>query len=97
MPLYHLWTRQEVLEFAKLSNFDEGLSSTEAAKRLLANGLNEIKPKERAVIWKILSLLFGGFNAVLYVASLITWIAWRPLGDPNPAPANLGKKRSCFE
>lgn len=32
---------------------------------------------------------FKGFGAVLLVASILVFIAWKPLGEPNPAVANL--------
>ena len=31
---------------------------------------------------------FGGFGAILLIAGILVFIAWRPLGDP-PAEANL--------
>lgn len=37
---------------------------------------------------KTLSYLFGGFGSVLFVACVLVFIAWKPLGQP-PAIANL--------
>jgi sodium/potassium-transporting ATPase subunit alpha len=37
---------------------------------------------------KTLSYLFGGFGSILFVASVLVFVAWKPLGQP-PAIANL--------
>lgn len=37
---------------------------------------------------KIMGYLFGGFGSILFVASILVFIAWKPLGNP-PAKANL--------
>jgi len=34
--------------------------------------------------------LFGGFCWLLWIGSLICFLAWKPIGDPNPDPTNLG-------
>eukprot|EP01125_Pyxidicula_operculata_P009620 TRINITY_DN315_c0_g1_i2.p1 TRINITY_DN315_c0_g1~~TRINITY_DN315_c0_g1_i2.p1 ORF type:complete len:952 (+),score=188.38 TRINITY_DN315_c0_g1_i2:3200-6055(+) len=34
--------------------------------------------------------VFGGFNIMLWLCSLLCWVAWRPLGDPDPDGVNLG-------
>jgi len=36
-----------------------------------------------------MSYLFGGFGAILFVAAILVFIAWKPLGEPAPAVANL--------
>ena len=33
--------------------------------------------------------LFGGFGTILFIASILCFIAWKPLGEPAPAVANL--------
>ena len=33
---------------------------------------------------------FGQFGSILFIASILVFIAWKPLGEPAPAPANLG-------
>jgi sodium/potassium-transporting ATPase subunit alpha len=38
---------------------------------------------------KTIGYLFGGFGPVLFAASILVFIAWKPLGEPNPAVANL--------
>jgi hypothetical protein len=36
-----------------------------------------------------MSYLFGGFGAILFIAAILVFIAWKPLGEPAPAVANL--------
>ena len=36
-----------------------------------------------------MSYLFGGFGAILFVAAILVFIAWKPLGESAPAVANL--------
>jgi sodium/potassium-transporting ATPase subunit alpha len=37
---------------------------------------------------KIMGYFFGGFGSILLIASILVFIAWKPLGNP-PAKANL--------
>ncbi|KAF7436089.1 hypothetical protein PC9H_002915 [Pleurotus ostreatus] len=66
-----------------------GLDVTMAARRLASNGRNVISPPPRNYIKMILGYIFGGFGSLLFVASIICFISWRPLGDPLPSAANL--------
>ncbi|KAG9222104.1 hypothetical protein CCMSSC00406_0009285 [Pleurotus cornucopiae] len=66
-----------------------GLDVAMAARRLASNGRNVIRPPPRNYIKMILGYIFGGFGSLLFVASIICFIAWRPLGDPLPSAANL--------
>ncbi|KAF4573612.1 hypothetical protein EYR36_008130 [Pleurotus pulmonarius] len=66
-----------------------GLDVAMAARRLASNGRNVISPPPRNYIKMILGYIFGGFGSLLFVASIICFIAWRPLGDPLPSAANL--------
>ncbi|KAJ6093578.1 hypothetical protein N7486_008867 [Penicillium sp. IBT 16267x] len=40
--------------------------------------------------FEIFKYIFGDFCAVLWIGVIIFFICWRPLGDPDPAPYNLG-------
>ncbi|KAJ9634171.1 hypothetical protein H2204_006502 [Knufia peltigerae] len=67
-----------------------GLSSEAASKRLQQDGKN-ILPRQKTNYWKkLLGYVFGGFCSILWVGVIIFFICWRPLGDPDPAPYNLG-------
>ncbi|KAK0457306.1 uncharacterized protein EV420DRAFT_1550084 [Desarmillaria tabescens] len=58
-------------------------------RRLAQNGKNVITPPPKILAKRIFFYIFGGFGSLLFVASIICFLAWRPLGDPNPATANL--------
>ncbi len=67
-----------------------GLSASEVAARLLHDGKNAVPRHRENYLKKLLVYLFGGFCSVLWVGVIIFFICWRPLGDPSPAPYNLG-------
>ncbi|KAF9072827.1 hypothetical protein BDP27DRAFT_1290170 [Rhodocollybia butyracea] len=66
-----------------------GLDTPMAARRLTQNGKNVISPPPRNLAKKIFFYIFPGFGSLLFIGSVICFIAWRPLGDPNPSAANL--------
>lgn len=37
----------------------------------------------------IFGYFFKGFGGILLVGAILVFIAWKPLGEPNPAIANL--------
>jgi sodium/potassium-transporting ATPase subunit alpha len=69
---------------------DQGLSASEAAARLSRDGENSFPRRRENYLKKLFLYVFGGFCSVLWVGVIIFFICWRPLGDPNPAPYNLG-------
>jgi sodium/potassium-transporting ATPase subunit alpha len=66
----------------------QGLSTEQAARRLSEHGKNKMTPPPSGLFGKIVGYFFGGFGAILLVAGVLVFIAWKPLGDP-PAEANL--------
>ncbi|KAJ5376360.1 hypothetical protein N7509_013246 [Penicillium cosmopolitanum] len=68
----------------------DGLSSAEAASRLARNGKNELPHVPTNYLKRLLKYVFGGFCSILWIGVIIFFICWRPLGDPDPAPYNLG-------
>jgi sodium/potassium-transporting ATPase subunit alpha len=86
---YHTLSTKEVCD--RFNVFQEqGLSADAAATRLQRDGKNEIPSPSEHMWRKIFWYIFGGFCSVLWVGVVIFFICWRPLGDPNPAPYNLG-------
>ena len=69
---------------------DQGLSTAEAATRLAQNGKNTFPRHSENYLKKLFFYVFGGFCSILWIGVIIFFICWRPLGDPNPAPYNLG-------
>jgi len=70
------------------SSRDAGLSSVIVLKQLKEVGQNRPSPPPSRWFRQIMSYLFGGFGSILFVACILVFIAWKPLGDP-PAIANL--------
>jgi sodium/potassium-transporting ATPase subunit alpha len=84
---WHKISVDEIIRRLNTSS-DKGLTDNEAAARLKEYGQNTMsRPKSRWFI-KTLQYLFGGFGSVLFLASILVFIAWKPLGQP-PALANL--------
>lgn len=71
------------------TSLQNGHTDENAASLLAKNGPNAIKQEEKSVILKILNYLLTGFCGVLWVGSLICFLAWKPIGNP-PDPTNLG-------
>jgi sodium/potassium-transporting ATPase subunit alpha len=67
---------------------EQGLTQSQVIRRLKEYGLN--KPSTPPPRWlrKTIGYLFGGFGSILFIASILVFIAWKPLGQP-PAIANL--------
>ncbi|KAJ7039338.1 hypothetical protein C8F04DRAFT_1220121 [Mycena alexandri] len=85
---WHVLSAQEVCTRLGVSE-TRGLDADIAARRLAKNGKNVISKPPRNLAKKIFFYIFGGFGSLLFVASIICFIAWRPLGDPNPSVPNL--------
>lgn len=65
-----------------------GLSVEQAARKLQEVGPNMPSPPPSQWLRKTLNYLFGGFGAILFVAAILVFVAWKPLGQP-PSIANL--------
>ncbi|GAA5873739.1 hypothetical protein JCM3774_000154 [Rhodotorula dairenensis] len=66
-----------------------GLDLEIAARRLSKDGKNVITPPRTNWFLKIFWYFFGGFGSLLTVAAVLCFIAWKPLGNPNPQASNL--------
>ncbi|CAD0018158.1 unnamed protein product [Aureobasidium pullulans] len=65
-----------------------GLSLDKAMISLRDVGLNKLTAPPSNWFKKTVTYLFGGFGSILFVAAIMVFVAWKPLGDP-PALANL--------
>ncbi|KAF7355408.1 Calcium ATPase transmembrane domain M-containing protein [Mycena sanguinolenta] len=63
---------------------------TSAVMRRAKDGKNIISPPKTQYWKKLLNYVFGGFNALIWVAFIVTILSYEPLGEPNPAVFNLG-------
>jgi sodium/potassium-transporting ATPase subunit alpha len=86
---YHKMTFDELNEAFHTSCL-RGLTDQQASETLAKFGPNILKPPETHYIRKILGYLFGGFCWLLWIGVIVCILAWRPIGDPNPDPTNLG-------
>ncbi|BGP13453.1 hypothetical protein JCM10213_001777 [Rhodosporidiobolus nylandii] len=85
---WHLVTPDEACQRLGVSPVI-GLDAQIVARRLAADGKNALNPPKTNWPKKIFFYFFGGFGSLLFVASVLCFVAWRPLGDPKPAAANL--------
>ncbi|CEL53522.1 sodium/potassium-transporting ATPase subunit alpha [Rhizoctonia solani AG-1 IB] len=85
---FHTQTEEEVLALFSVSP-NVGLDSAQAQRRLATSGPNALSPPPSRTFRKVFEWIFGGFGSLLLAASIVCFIAWKPLGEPNPAPANL--------
>lgn len=85
---YHLAAIDELYRrFSSSRSF--GLAGGEAASKLKTVGRNLPSPPPSRWFKQTVGYLFGGFGSILFVAAILVFIAWKPLGEPNPAMANL--------
>ncbi|CAK7226228.1 hypothetical protein SCUCBS95973_006129 [Sporothrix curviconia] len=82
-------TPPEELAMQLSTSTKTGLSLDQAARRLTQYGKNAPSPPPTHRTHQILGYFFKGFGPVLLVASVLVFIAWKPLGYPNPQVANL--------
>lgn len=85
---YHLTSIDDLFRRFSSSR-TSGLSGSEAANQLKTVGRNIPSPPPSRWFKQTIGYLFGGFGSILFVAAILVFIAWKPLGEPNPAVANL--------
>ncbi|KAI8642277.1 hypothetical protein BD408DRAFT_443634 [Parasitella parasitica] len=71
------------------TNTEQGLDTAQAVCRVAEYGKNTISPPPNNWLKKLIGYFFGGFCSLLWFASIICYISWKPLGEPNPSPLNL--------
>ncbi|KAG8424056.1 hypothetical protein J3458_000891 [Metarhizium acridum] len=84
---WHTITATEVAERLVTSSTN-GLSESQAERRLEEYGKNAPSPPKTNRILTILGYFFKGFGGILLVGSILVFVSWKPLGDP-PQLANL--------
>ncbi|KAI8069352.1 hypothetical protein BC940DRAFT_236845 [Gongronella butleri] len=85
---YHKITVDELAQQYGTS-VERGLDKEQIDKRVALYGKNAISPPPSNLLRKLIGYFFGGFCSLLWFASIICWISWQPLGNPNPSPVNL--------
>ncbi|CAO3570758.1 unnamed protein product [Mortierella alpina] len=71
------------------SNEALGLETTEASRRLQANGPNTLDTRKPNYAKKIFFYLFGGFCSVLWIGVITFFLCWQPPLSNPPNPTNL--------
>lgn len=84
---YHKLSVEQIFRTFSTSR-SQGLSHTEVVDRQKKYGKNVLSPPPTRWFIKAIKYLFGGFGSVLFIASILVFISWKPLGEP-PAVANL--------
>lgn len=66
-----------------------GLSEDQVKRRQVEYGRNAPSPPKTNRTLTIFGYFFKGFGGILLVGSILVFVSWKPLGEPNPALANL--------
>jgi sodium/potassium-transporting ATPase subunit alpha len=98
---WHTISSEEALQRLSVSR-KSGLDSEQAKRKLSQGGPNKVSPPPQNLLKKWLGYVFGGtchidsprsdaagFGSLLFIASILCFIAWKPLGEPAPSAANL--------
>ncbi|KAI7864516.1 hypothetical protein BDF14DRAFT_1834045 [Spinellus fusiger] len=85
---YHTISVEELAQQYNTS-IERGLDKEQALKRVALYGKNAISPPASNWPKKLFDYFFGGFCSLLWFASIICWVSWQPLGNPNPSSLNL--------
>ncbi|PON28873.1 Na,H/K antiporter P-type ATPase [Trichoderma gamsii] len=68
---------------------ESGLSMQGVKEKTEEFGPNTPTPPKSRLLQKIFFYLFGGFGSILFGGSILVFVSWKPLGEPDPAVANL--------
>ncbi|OCF77262.1 hypothetical protein I204_01248 [Kwoniella mangroviensis CBS 8886] len=85
---WHKYSVDDILQRLS-SNAKLGLEDEQVKRKFSQYGANEVSPPKNNIFLKWVGYVLGGFGTLLLIASILCFIAWKPLGEPNPAAANL--------
>jgi sodium/potassium-transporting ATPase subunit alpha len=72
------------------TNVSGGLNDEQVQLRLKRDGKNLLKKrKNKPVIVRWLIEVFGGYNIIMWLATILCFLCWQPLGGDNPSVYNL--------
>ena len=71
------------------SSRTKGLGADQVTAALGKYGRNTPSSPPSHMTKKILEYMFGGFGSILLTGSILVFISWKPLGEPDPSPSNL--------
>lgn len=85
---FHTMSPSEILGRLD-TNLEQGLQDSAAAILLQRDGPNVLTPPKPSQILRILGYFFSGFGLILFLATILAFISYKPLGNPNPDITNL--------
>lgn len=85
---WHALTSEQVCREFEIK-YDFGLTSAQVQDNIKKYGVNAHSPPPNRIFHKLFMYCFGGFGSLLLVGGILCCIAWKPLGNPEPATANL--------
>lgn len=83
---WHTENVERVYQYLRTSS--NGLSTEQVVRKQKEVGKNVMSTPPSRWLIKTFLYLFGGFGSVLFVASILVFVSWKPLGQP-PVIANL--------
>jgi sodium/potassium-transporting ATPase subunit alpha len=85
---WHLITLDEVYNRLSTSR-NQGLSAGQAQRKLSEFGKNTPSRPPTHYTKTIFGYFFKGFGSILLTGAILVFVSWKPLGEPDPAVANL--------
>ncbi|KAL7418441.1 hypothetical protein Q5752_006899 [Cryptotrichosporon argae] len=85
---WHVLAAHDVLQRLSTSA-TAGLDAEQVERKLSQTGPNEMSPPPSNHLKKWFFYVFGGFGSILFIAAILCFIAWKPLGEPDPVASNL--------
>ncbi|KAJ3319401.1 hypothetical protein HDV06_006354 [Boothiomyces sp. JEL0866] len=82
--------RDADLCIAYSTDIDKGLEKSVLARKRLLHGENTLSPPKTNYLLKFLGYTFGGFNAMMWLAAIVSFISYKPLGGSDPPIFALG-------
>lgn len=86
---YHMVQLAELCATLK-SDEQNGITDHDAKERQKQDGANTLTLKSYRWILNVLYTFFGGLNSLLWLASILCILAYKPFGGDNPDPVNIG-------
>lgn len=68
----------------------KGLDSETVKLKSKTTGLNRLTPPSTNYLRKFAGYVFGGFNSLMWLAAVLSFLSYKPLGGPHPAALSMG-------
>ncbi|KAJ3271825.1 hypothetical protein HDV01_006337 [Terramyces sp. JEL0728] len=82
--------RDSDLCIAYSTDISNGLEKSVLDRKVHFHGQNKLSPPKTNYLLKFLGYTFGGFNAMMWLAAIISFISYKPLGGDDPPVFALG-------